>query len=844
VNTIDLNGSWTLSSSNEKHPNPIEARVPGCVHTALLAAGTIEDPYYRDNEQRLQWIGESDWTFSHAFQIDPGTLAHAHVILRAEGLDTLSEVTLNGRKVGNTDNMFRTWEWDVRAVLQPGTNTLSILFRSPLPYAREKQKSHHLAHVGVGDFRIEGGGWVRKEACNYGWDWGPMLLTHGIWRPISIVAWNEGRILDCFSHAEPQENNAGSLHVRLSVQPSKHALEANIRLSREGSIIENAQVSLTREGTLSTTLEIDAVELWWPAGLGAQPLYDLEVFIVDPESKEVLDRKVQKIGFRKLELITEFDPWGQSFKFRANGRDFFAKGANWIPADTFDDRVSESDLRDLLQSAKDAHMNCLRVWGGGIYEQDAFYELCDELGICVWQDFMFACTAYPVHEPEFIANVLVEAETQVKRLRHHASVFLWCGNNELEHMFQYIGDFPGAMRWDHYSNLFDQKLASVVEKHHPHARYWPASDHSPVGDRVPGNNSGDPRWGDAHLWKVWHGREPFEWYRGSLHRFCSEFGFQSFPEPATVATYTTPTDRSVTSRIMELHQRSPNGNQLILAYMLDWFRLPSGFDHTLWLSQILQSLGIKYAVEHWRRNMPRCMGATYWQLNDCWPVASWSSIDSLHRWKALHYEAKRFFAPDLVSVIEDAKRGTLAVFLTSDRLESISGTVTITAWHTASGKCLDHQEVATVSPVNGSACVGVITPVIAPEKAAPQDVVFSICWMNEGNELASNMITWVRPKHLNLEDPEITWEPSTEPAGDQWITLSCQKPALWVWLSIPTKPDHRWSDQFFHLYPGQKKKIRLASGPSITPEDWASLRVRSLRDTYWETGMEQTESKP
>ncbi|MEQ9824472.1 MAG: glycoside hydrolase family 2 protein [Puniceicoccaceae bacterium] len=830
---IPLDGEWTLENRSGKPEYQTPAIVPGCVHTDLLEAGLIPDPYYRDNEQRLMWIGEHDWSYRRSFQLEASELDCKSLLLCCEGLDTFAQVILNGISIAHTDNMFRSWQWDVKEHLKAGTNEIEVLFRSPLPYGREQQEQHFLIHTGIGHHRLEGGNWVRKEACNYGWDWGPMLLTAGIWKPIYLLALESSRLESIMIEPTVFADDSAALRLNIHTPPcplEPHHLD--VEISFEGERIDSTSVKWDDSGETEITLTFDHVQRWWPTGMGEQPLYNVTIQLRNSRGKTV-DAAHRRIGFRDLSLVTEFDEWGQSFKFRANGVDFFAKGANWIPADTFTSRIHNEHVRDLLESAVEANMNCMRVWGGGLYESDTFYDLCDELGICIWQDFMFACSAYPLHDREFLENVEVEAVQNVKRLHHHASLFLWCGNNELEHMDGYIGDTPGAMPWHHYSQLFDVRLREIVRRHHPNACYWPASEHSPIGNRTPRIHSSDPRWGDAHLWKVWHGREPFEWYRGSFHRFCSEFGFQAFPHPSTLEEILEQEDRSITSYVMELHQRSPGGNSTIMAYMLDWFRLPVGFENTIWLSQILQALGIKYAVEHWRRNMPRCMGATYWQLNDCWPVASWSSIDSSRRWKALHYEAKRFFAPQMLSIIEDAAQRQLEIHITQDDAAHPSANLLVSTWHTRTGVCLDQQSFEISEPTRGSCLAAHCEIQIDPELASERDVVMQVEWKRDQMVMAENMATWVRPKHLNLGKPMIESSVGCDDEGRIYVDLCTDVPALWAWLDAKSLPDLRWSDNFFHLYPERKRRIYLHNPGITTLEGLAEqLRVRSLWNTY------------
>jgi beta-mannosidase len=814
MESIDLCGSWTLRQAVEKKKHA--ATVPGCVHMDLLAAGAIKDPFDRDNELRLQWIGEADWVYSRSFNLPADFLTHARVILACEMLDTLATVKVNGRLAGKADNMFRTWEFDAKKLLKLGRNEIEVRFDSTLPYMKKRARSSN--KVMKGDPRH----WVRKEPCNYGWDWGPTLVTCGIQRPIRLVAFDAARLADV--HVRQDHSEKGSVKLDVSVEAEavdKPALTAAVSVSRDGEIKAAAEVSL-RKGAGRAKLVVKNPELWWPAGMGDQPLYDLTVDLLDEEG-DLLDTDTKRIGLRTLKTRRKRDRWGESFEFRANGVSFFAKGANWVPADAFASRVTRAAYARLIWDARAAHMNMLRVWGGGIYEEDCFYEICDELGICVWQDFMFACNTYPAHDRQFMASVRAEAEDNVRRIRHHPCIALWCGNNELE---QFI--VPNIMSWTDYKKLFDVLLPEVIGRFDPDRDYWPSSGHSPHGNR---EDDCDPRWGDAHLWAVWHCKEPFEWYRTAQHRFVSEFGFQSFPEPRTVEGYTKPEDRNITSFVMEHHQRSGNGNTLIMQYMLDWFRLPEGFESTLWLSQILQSLAIKYAVEHWRRNMPRTMGALYWQINDCWPVASWASIDSEGRWKALHYAAKKFFAPVMVSGVENPVANTVEVHVTSDLPKAAPAKLRWTVTD-AAGKKLSAGAKTVRVPARASSRVEKLDLAGLVKKQGARDILVWLELSSGSDVLSTNLVTFAKPKHLELSLPEITTKVAAVKDGGFRVTLRAKRPALWTRLELAGM-DARYSDNFLHLAPGRPVTVEVRPAKSLTREQLRKkLMVRSLVDTY------------
>ena len=824
---LSLNGRWQFKQAATENKTWLAAEVPGCVHTDLMAVDAIPDPFYRDNELQVLWVGETDWQYRRTFTVTDSLLTQTYVPLRCEGLDTLATIWLNGTELGRADNMFRTWEFDAKPHLQVGDNEIVVQFNSAVGYGQQKLEERYI-HAWNNGEKLLGANYVRKEQCQFGWDWGPMLVTCGIWRDISIIAYSEARLADV--HVVQDHSTSGQVGLSVSVaieggRETAVSTQAICRILFNGEEVATKQIAISgKTGTAS--LPIDKPQLWWPNGMGSQPLYDVEVTLLGGD--QPLDSWQKRIGLRTLELVREKDEWGESFKFACNGIHFFAKGANWIPADSFVTRLTDDNYAQLLQAAADTHMNMLRVWGGGIYEQSIFYDLCDELGICVWQDFMFGCATYPTFDDAFMANVEQEVVENVRRLRHHASLALWCGNNELEQGLVQKEWNQWAMSWEDYGKLFDELMPKLVAELDPETAYWPGSPHTPYDDRRDFN---DPRWGDAHIWDVWHGMKPFEFYYTCFHRFNSEFGFQSFPEPQMVRTYTQPEDENITSYIMEHHQRHPSGNSTIMHYLLDWFRLPTSFESSLWLSQILQGMSVKHAVEHWRRTMPRGMGTLYWQLNDCWPVASWSSIDYNGRWKALHHMARHFYAPLLISAVPNLDDGTVAVHVTNDHLEEISG---IVGWEvtTVDGeRVAEGEETAVILPNQNTPITTLDLQALLAEHGKRNLLV----WLTlrvDGAIVSTNLALFARPKHLSLPDPEILCAIEEVENGRYQVTLSSDKPALWVWLE--TQDGITVSDNFFHLRPGTSHVIRLTAnerGLSI-PDIINSLDVRSLVDTY------------
>jgi beta-mannosidase len=623
-----LEGAWEFRRAGSSAWSA--ATVPGCVHSDLRAAKQIPDPFWGGNERDLRWIEEENWRYRRSFTIDLALLKNTHVDLVAEGLDTLATVRLNGKEIARTDNMFIGWRFPVAALLRAGANLLEIDFASPMPYIRARQKPDDAPEWCD---PVGGSSLIRKQPCSFGWDWGPRLATCGIYLPIFLEGWNANRIA---SVQVAQRHQRGRVTLSLTPRLERTAKTARFRTT----VRLRGKLVAQRDGP---TAIVHEPELWWPNGLGAQPLYDLQVELLDAQGGTI-DRWERKIGLRTIELDRHPDAFGESFQFKVNGRAIFAKGANWVPAHALVTQATGAIYEDLLDSAAAASMNMIRLWGGGIYEQEIFYDLCDRKGLLVWHDFMFACALYP-GDPAFLKSVRREAEYQVQRVAHRACLSLWCGNNELEQKPHDI--LKTKRRKKAYEDLFYRVIPAVVEKFDGTTPYWPCSPHNPEGYEKGHNNE---RAGDCHFWDVWFERKPVKRYEEMNFRFCSEFGMQSYSSPEVAATYCHPRDFNVFGPVMENHQRNASGNLIILDYISRLYRFPRDYAALAYLSQLNQAHCMKIGVEHFRRSMPRTMGALYWQLNDCWPVASWSSLEFGGRWKALHYEAKRFYAPALVSV--------------------------------------------------------------------------------------------------------------------------------------------------------------------------------------------------
>ena len=808
LQTLSLNGAWQVARTGDN--NWLPATVPGCIHTDLLAAGKIPDPFYRDNERVVQWVGETNWTYRRTFEVSAADLAHDRVLLRCEGLDTLATVRLNGHELARTDNMFRTWEFDAKPLLQAGTNTIEIAFDSVLPYIK-KHNAERTLFEWSGPQEPTGRAWVRKEPCNFGWDWGPVLITCGIWKNIGLVMFDEARLSDVAMLQDHSDKKAVKLTVQVAAEATRSsALQAIIHVTQNYRHIAQSTVSIT-DGHAAADFVINDPQLWWPAGMGQQPLYEVRVDLLGA-NHEMLDSSVKRIGLRTVALLPADAT--HSIRFAVNGVPFFAKGANWIPADPFANRVTPEKLRRYIADAVAANMNTLRFWGGGYYEEDALYDACDEMGILVWSDCKFACSSYPAFDGQFMENVRQEIRDNVRRLRHHPCLAVWCGNNEISLMTSPEWSTNSMGKAD-YDKLFSGLIAGEIKTLAPQALYVP----------------GSPEVGDVHYWQVWHGGKTFDAYR-SLNGFMSEFGFQSFPEPRTVDSYTTVEDRtSLHTPIMDWHQRSAgNGNKKISDMLERYFQPAKDFNSALWLSQILQGYGIKTGAEFWRENMPKSMGCIFWQYNDYWPVASWSSVDYYGRWKALHYLARRFYAPVLVSGLENTTNQSVAIYVTSDLLKSNPGRLT---WEVtdSKGNLLTNGIKALEIPAQTSQLVQRVDLRELAEKFGTSNLLVWLKVEVRGQPVSENLVTLVYPKELALADPRL--KPSIQKTADGFrVTLTSEAPALWAWLTLKNA-DASYSDNFAHIRPGSPAEIVVKPSQPMTEEEFAdALQVRSLFDTY------------
>ncbi|MDD5864331.1 MAG: glycoside hydrolase family 2 protein [Firmicutes bacterium] len=808
MKTLSLNGAWTLEIPQSDFPL-VPATVPGSVYNDLLTAKLIPDPFYRDNEMDALKLMDHDFIYTRSFSVEPELLTGDRVLLRAEGLDTIATVEVNGQVVGTACNMHRTWEFDVKSVLHPGENTITVRLASPTKYIKEayaKSPADGSSDAMVG-FPL-----LRKAHCMFGWDWGPRLPDAGIWRSISIVSIEKARIQDVRVE-QLHEDGRVRLHILTNLNRyTDDAVCVSVCVTAPDGTV------LTAAGTDCEIL-VENPELWWPAGFGGQPLY--QVCVTLSAGDKELDAWKRRIGLRTMTVSRHKDEWGESFSHCVNGVDIFAMGADYIPEDNLLPRVTPERTRRLLEDARAANMNCIRVWGGGYYPEDYFYDICDELGLLVWQDFMFACAVYNLTD-EFEENITAEFVDNIRRLRHHPSLALWCGNNEME-QFVAEGAWVSCPRQKaDYIKMYEYILPKVLKQEDPQTFYWPASPSSGGSFDAPQ----DPTRGDVHYWMVWHGLLPFTDYRNHQFRYVSEFGFQSFPCMETIESFTAPEDRNVFSYVMEKHQRNSSANGRIVSYLSQMYLYPHNLDLLVYASQLLQAQAMQYGVEHWRRHRGCCMGAVVWQLNDCWPVASWASIDYYGRWKALHYYEKRFYAPVLISCHEEGvlSQNTNVNVESFDLKKSAHLNVSNETMQEFRGKAewsLRRPDASVIEAGSFDVTVPALSAVWLPEQDfsnyGTYDTYYSYRLLDEsGNVVGEGSVLFCAPKHFRFVDPKL----SVSVKGDE-ITVTAGAYARSV--EIQAGADTVLSDNYFDM-DGGSKTVKVVRG---TVSD---VSVRSVYD--------------
>lgn len=839
---ITLDGEWKLESADGKVVCPVQ--IPGSVLSAAVKQGILNDPYYRMNEYPAREFLRQDFVFSRTFSFQKQ--AGCAYELCCDGIDTIADIYLNGSKIRHADNMHLRYRIPCTGFLADGDNELRICFTSALRYIEEyePQQGKEIHYTACG--AVERNQYIRKAHSMFGWDWGPQLPDLGIWRTVFIrgtqtACLSDVKILQKHQHGqvelivEPKikiRENGGEpgLSRELSMEEAKEKIpDAGLELQVELISPQGETVPFTEERCL-----VAQPQLWWPNRYGKQPLYTVKAALM--AGGELLDEKQYRIGLRTLTVSREKDAWGEEFAFCVNGVKIFAKGADYIPEDCMYTEITPKRVHSLLDAAVECGFNCIRVWGGGYYPSDMFYDYCDEKGLIVWQDFMYACNIYELTD-QFRQNIIAETKDNARRLRHHASLGLWCGNNEMESAWNGWEGFCNhtkALQQD-YLTMFEEVIPQALRAEDETVFYWPSSPSSGGGFRDPDSDDA----GDRHYWDVWHGEKPFSDYGNYYFRFCSEFGFQSFPCMKTIASFTLPQDRNIFTEVMESHQKNGSANGKIMRYISDYFLYPKDFKSLVYISQVLQGIAVKEGVEHWRQNRGRCMGAVYWQLNDNWPVASWSSVDYFGRWKALQYMARHFYA-DLLGGLQTAQDGTYIPFVQNETMRDAQSQV-----------CLYVKDMAgtVLYEKKGRIACRALSVAYMKEAAAPsgrssaapcsgfdlsgmirgrEDRVFVEAVFRHSDGTVSRQVRMPRPyKHMKIGTPHITCE-SVCKGGLLELTLKTDVPAFFV--AIETDADLPLSDNFMHLTGPEEYKVtgKLPDGSAGIPQ----VRIYSLRDSY------------
>jgi len=824
---ISLNKGWEFSQVGKGEWLP--ATVPGTVHQDLIDNGKLINPFFGMNEEKVQWVEKEDWQYRMTFTLTKEQLARQAAVLNFEGLDTYADIYLNGSLLERTDNMFVGYELPVKDVLREGENRLQVYFHSPIKIGLPQWETDGFEYPADNDHsKTRVSIYSRKAPYSYGWDWGIRLTTSGIWRPLTLELFDAARIDDYFVQQESVSRELAKVNNILEVKSvAQTPLQAEIVLAysyKDGAkVTEQKNVTLQPGcNKISMPVEISNPHLWMPNGWGEAALYDFEM-AVKVDGKVVSSEK-KRVGLRSIKVVMEDDKDGKSFYFVVNGQPMFAKGSNLIPDDALLPNVTKERYYQLMKDVKDANHNMIRVWGGGIYEDDRFYDAADEMGILIWQDFIFACTTYP-SDPVFLRRVAEEAEYNIKRLRSHASLAMWCGNNEIYEGMRYWGwnkKYENPAIWEEmkegYNKLFHQLLPSIVKELDADRFYMHGSPYEA--------NWGRPHsWkiADSHNWGTWYGQKPFESLDTELPRFMSEYGFQAFPEMKTIATFAEPKDYALESEVMNAHQKATIGNALIKKTMALYYDVPEDFEELVYKGLVLQGFGIRHGIEAHRRNRPYCMGTLYWQLNDSWPVVSWSSIDYYGNWKAMHYQSQRAFAPVLLNAFKEGD--DLCVYTLSDELKEYKNATLQLKVMDFEGKVLSKKIVKGEVRANASAIFH--KEAYAGLATNPTNTLLLMTLKNQKGEVLSEEIYYFNyPKDQELPVAKVSCKVK-QMDGKCEVTLSAKQLARDIFIEIPYQ-GARFTDNFFDLLPGQTKKIVITSD-EIKKGEPVALKIRHLK---------------
>jgi beta-mannosidase len=800
---LDLNGPWKFKARNAYGALPdgyrkttkwMKGCVPGTVHTDLLANKIIPDPFFGMNENEVQWIDSQEWIYRREFNVPQSFLKEGRIVLVAEGLDTFATIYCNGKKVGQTANMFIAHRLDVKRFLRAGRNALEIVFDSPVKHPKELERKHGNLNVVLEPHRA----YARKAQYSYGWDWGPKLTTSGIWRHIRLEAYSTGRLSDPRVTVESVTRDEAVLRIAVDVERLTQR-QLSLRAFVAGSEAY-AEHTISIQGKKAEfSIHVHGPQLWWPNGYGAQPMYKAVLTLVDGDQE--LHTIEVPVAIRTVRLIQEKDKSGRSFIIEVNGVKVFCKGADWIPSDNFIPRISDETYETLLTAARDASMNIIRVWGGGFYEQDVFYDLCDRLGLMVWQDFMYACGEYPEY-PEFMRLAKEEATHVVRRLRNHPSIVLWCGNNECEWLYcqEHPGEGPDNMCG---TKIFRDLLADVCRSEDGTRPYWRSS---PFGSGFP-NGEAD---GNHHQWVVWSAWKDFTEYQNDTARFVTEFGFQAPANRVTFAEAISPADLHPQSRAMEHHNKQVEGPERLARFQAAHYRIGTDLDDFIYKGQLVQAEALKLAAEHWRRRKFNTAGVIFWQLNDCWPVSSWAVIDSALRPKAAYYYAKRFYAPVLVSCKREPQG--ISVWLTNDELKTCKGELSIFL-KSFSGRTAWKKRLQVTVGANASAQLCSIDQDVWSRLDTTSHYLYVHIETDDGTT-AENRFYFAEPKHLSLPKAKVKAKIAQSKEGDLSVIVESSTFAKNVRLEA-AGGNAVFDDNYFDLEAGERRTIRVLSPGSV-----------------------------
>ncbi|MBO4888645.1 MAG: glycoside hydrolase family 2 protein [Firmicutes bacterium] len=852
----NLEGTWqlTIDPRSENPSGPIKGTLPGCNYLDLMAAGK-EDPFYGTNENTATEWGHHDHSYTRKFIVSSEELTCAHLEFVGDGIDTVAKLLINGQEAGYMNNFHRTWRFDIKNLVHEGENEIELSFRDPYAYASEQQaKDAHLTKPS------QDKSFIRKPPCHFGWDWGPKLAPTGVARSIEVEAYDarimesritqkheNGKVTLSFEVIPSDANERQACEVTLTrkdVDPAASSTAQSVILTRKdvdpaASSTAQSVILTWKDDRLVGLLEVEDPRIWWPNGLGDQPLYDVRMILKDGEI--VLDEQKKQIGLRTIALDTSKDEDGEQFRFIVNGVPIFVKGADWIPADSFITRADRKTLEFYIKATADGGMNMLRVWGGGMYESEDFYDLCDQYGVLVWQDFVFACAFYPFWNLDFLKNVCEEVKDNVRRLRHRASLALWCGNNEIDVFFLICKD-KTVLRED--KNFFYLTLRDWVNELDGVTPYWPGSPSSGHIDKIVQNFRKGKLSGDSHLWDIWHGMRPIEDYRTFPTRFCSEFGMESMPAMKTIRRINPAEKPDLFDDVMLLHQKSIGGNSKIMYYLLQKYRNPAKFEDFVYLSQINQSNAMRFATECWKRNIGRQNGAILWQLNDCWPVASWAIVDYDKQYKATLYNARHYNKMQMVS--NDYYEDRSELYVINEKPSTLSGTLIVELADFSGNVCRKEEYPMVVGPV---ASLKVCT--VSYEGLAVRDLFLRVRLVTaEGKEIDQKTYLLVPDKEASLPKAEIDRTVEIRD-GKAFVTLSSKVLARYVFLDCDLTHAN-WSDNYFDLLPGEPVTVSVAlddefanatEAVDIVADGFASmLQVKSLTDVE-PAGTEEDDKK-